>query len=299
MPLAVLGLVTALSNPDAYGVFARARAHWAAQQYPHYLSYEVKISGIAGEHIVTNTYASFADTQSDVIDVHATSAEEAAKPYVPHGVNLRAKFKITYSRHTQLSNPSADGDVHASKTVNVTQREQYDLLGVPLLSPAYSFGLLPPQTLVKQPNAIAPSLKTIASVTAVGRDYDVAFGGTDVIEGVQCYHLQLTPLRSPSVYRLRQLWIDASDYSTRQAIVQGNFTAGPAPTLPWLIRFAPIDNTMYITSEIAMQPVKYLGRTYSNVTVTFENVQPIAAPGALWSLSLFRTSGDVLKEPPL
>jgi hypothetical protein len=298
MPVAVLGLVAALSTPDAYDLFVRARARWAAQQYPHYLSYDVKISGSAGDHVLTNTYTSVADTQTDLITVRATSAEEAAEPYVPHGVNVKAKLKITYSRHTQLSHPSDDGDVHASKTMNVTQREQYDLLGVPLLSPAYSFGLLPPQAIGKNPAATAPSLKTIASVTAVRRDYDVQYDGIETIDGATCYRLRLIPRREPSVYRLRQLWIDASTFTTRQALVQGNFTAGPGPTLPWVIRFTVIDGAMCVASETAMRPVKYLGRTFSNVTLTFENVQPIGTPGALWTLSMFRTSGDVLKEPP-
>jgi hypothetical protein len=53
----------------------------------------------------------------------------------------------------------------------------------------------------------------------------------------------------------------------------------------------------YIQDESAMTPVKYLGRTYSNVTIAFENVQPRDRLGSLWTLSMFRTSGDVLTEP--
>ena len=56
---------------------------------------------------------------------------------------------------------------------------------------------------------------------------------------------------------------------------------------------------MYVQNEIAMVPFKHLGRTYSNVTIAFENVRPVDTPGSLWMLSMFRTSGDVLKEPPV
>lgn len=298
MLLAAVGLAAALSAPDPYDVYARARARWAAQQYPRFLAYDVKISGTAGESIITNTYASVADTQSGAINVRATSEEEAANPYVSHGANFKINFKVSYTRHTQLDHPSADGDMHLARTVRVTQHEQYDLLGVPMLSPAYSFGLFSESLAAKQPNpAPAPGLKTIAAVTAVERDYDIRYGGIDTIGAAACYHLQLSPRREPSRFRLRQLWIDAQTYATREAAVQGNFTAGPGPTLPWLIRFAISGNLMYIQDESAMTPVNYLGRSYSNVTIAFENVRPRDAFGPLWALSMFRTSGDVLTEP--
>jgi hypothetical protein len=292
--LAPVGLAVVLAVPDPYDVYDRARSRWASQSYPRYLSYDVRISGTTFSRVVTNTYTSFADTLSNEIHVRATSQEEAAQPYVPRGINVNAKLKITYSRHTQLSNPSADGDVHASKTMNVTQRDQFDLLGVPLLSPTYSFGLAPrPVSEPIRSQGTSGTLKTIAAVTAVGRDYDIRYAGTESIGGVSCYHLHLTPRRAPAVYRLRQLWIDSQDFLTRQALVQGNFTTGPGPALPWLVRFASVDNRMYIEDETAMAPVKYLGRAYSSVSVTFENVRAVDTPGS-WALSMFRTSGDVL-----
>ncbi|HKU68881.1 MAG TPA: hypothetical protein VJP85_13995 [Candidatus Baltobacteraceae bacterium] len=289
-------LTAALAAPDPYDVYARARERWAVQLYPHYLSYDVKISGVRGGTIVTNTYASLADTQGGAIHVRATSAEESAHPYVPRGIDLKANLKISYSRHTQLSHPSAGGDVNISKTMRVTQREQYDLLGVPLLSPAYSFGLTPAQT-ISQRQPAPQGLRTIASITAVRRDYDIRYAGTGSIDGTACYRLQLAPRREPAVFRLRELWIDAHDFTTRQAIVQGNFTAGPSPALPWRIRFAVVGTAMYVEDETAMEPLNYLGRTFANVTVAFENVQPQGSAGSLWMLSMFGTSGDVLREP--
>ena len=86
-------------------------------------------------------------------------------------------------------------------------------------------------------------------------------------------------------------------YATRQALVQGNFTAGPSPTLAWMIRFAQHDGALYIQSEVASQRVRYLGRAYAGVSVTFGNIEAAAAPDFTWWLSLFKTSGDVLREP--
>lgn len=297
-----LFLAVAMPGPDPYDIFARARERWARQSYPRYLSYAVVISGDSTAGRVTNTYASFADTRSGTINVRAVSAEEAAHPYVPHGTSVNVKLKISYTRHPKLfSAPGAegdDGDIHVSKNVRVTKREQYDLLGIPLLSPTYSFGLLPqgaaPQNVQAMP---PPGLKTIASVTAVRRDYDIAYDGTDAVDGAACYHLALTPRRDPAHFRLRELWIDEQRYATRQARVQGNFTAGPGPTLMWLIHFADVGSVTYITREDAMQPLRYLGRTYSSVSVAFSMIQSAAAPDITWSLSMFKTSGDILEEP--
>lgn len=297
-----LALAATVSGPDPYEIYARARGFWAAQRYPHYLSYRVRISGDLPASTVTNTYASFADTLADVVHVRATSAEEAANPYVPHGTNVDVKLKVSYTRHPKLfSGASADGDngdIHISKTVHVTQAQQQDILGVPLLSPAYSFGLRPGDPQERGGNASpAPGLKTIAAVTASRRDYAIRYDGVQTVSGIACYHLALTPLRDPAQLRLRELWIDTRNFATRQARLQGNFTAGPGPTLAWNISFAEHGGALYIQSEDAAQPVHYLGRTYAGVRVTFDDVQAAAAPDFTWSLSLFKTSGDVLREP--
>jgi hypothetical protein len=152
--------------------------------------------------------------------------------------------------------------VHFGQTVNVTPRDQYDVLGVPLLSPAYSFGLRPESPISKDQRGTAPtSLKTIASVTAVRHDYDVYYAGEETIDGAACYVLMLMPRREPAVFRLRKLWVDELTFETHQALLDGNFTAGPGPSLPWLVRFTNIAGATYIKDETAAAPVHYLGRT--------------------------------------
>lgn len=297
MLLGALGLTAALAAPDPYEIYARARARWASQQYPRYLTYLVRISGDTPRGLVANTYTSIADTATNDIHVHATSAQEAAHAYVPHGINVNFNLTLSYSRHTQHRDPSA-GDVSLAKTIHATEREQVDLLGVPQLTPAYSFGLAPDRPSSNAPNVSQlPAFKTIAAVTATRRDYDIRYAGLEIIDGAACYHLHLAPRRNPARFRLRDLWIDDASFVTHQAEVQGNFTAGPGPALPWLIRFSVADDLMYLSSETALAPVNYLGRTYSNVTVAFEQVRATDAMGSLWSVSLFRTTGDVLKEP--
>jgi hypothetical protein len=303
--LAAFALAAAAPDVDPYAVFSRARSRWNAQAYPAFLTYSVSVSGTDGARIVRNTYESSDDTGANRINVHATSAEEAANPYVPRGVIFRTKITIGYAGKQPLgAAPTVDGGpavVKATKVVPISRRQQFDLLGVPVLSPTYSFGLESSQNLAPSTNveSLTPTsaLRTIASVTAVRRDYDIRFEGIDTVDGDACYHLALSPLRDPAAFRLRQLWIDESAYTTRQALVQGNFTEGPGPKIPWLIRFAVRDGLMYIADETALTPVRYLGRTYTNTTVAFNNVSPAAAPNVTWMLSLFQTSGDVLEEP--
>ncbi|MFN2448258.1 MAG: hypothetical protein ABR508_00490 [Candidatus Baltobacteraceae bacterium] len=302
MFIAALALI--LSMPNPYEIYDRARARWASAQYPRFLTYSVNVSADIPSATLMNTYSSFTDTTDGAIKVRATSPQEAAKPYTPRGLNFTVRLKVSYTRHPKISGaPSADGDdgdIHVSKAIRVSQQEQYDTLGVPLLSPTYSFGLRPPELLQQKNSAFAtPTLKTIAAVTAVRPQYVVAYDGTTTLNGTACLKLRLKPLRDPALLRLRELWIDAQTFETVQVIVQGNFTSGPAPTIPWLIRFADKGSGSYIVSESALAPFPYRGRRYTNISITFDHIQPADVPGVTWNLSMFRTSGDVLTEPAI
>jgi hypothetical protein len=289
--------------PDPYAIFSRARSRWSAQAYPRYLSYSVRISALEHGREITNTFASLADTSEHSIKVRATSDEEIAHPYVPHGVTIHSKITLSYAGKPVLgAAPTVDGGpatIKVTKNMRNSLPEQYEILGVPQLSPAYSFGIALQSALPMPQPAPASTipLKTIAAVTAVQRDYDIAYAGMAAVDGAPCYHLRLSPRRDPGVFRLRELWIDESGFATRQALVQGNFTEGPGPRLRWLIHFTTVDGLTYIGDETALGTVRYIGHTYSNLTVAFTGIQSTAAPGTMWLLTMFKTSGDVLKEP--
>ncbi len=294
----------AAAAPDPYAIYAQARARWQSQSYPAFLTYRVTISGADGTGTVTNTYGSSTDTATNAIAVTATSVEESAHPYTPHGVTLQSKISISYAGKPVLGKaPSVDptGIVHVSRVMPISNQQQYDLLGVPVLSPTYSFGLAPagaPSRSAAQAVRLQTVLPTIASVIAVRRDYVIRYEGLESIDGIACYHLALAALRDPATFRLRALWIEKDSYYTRRALVQGNFTQGPGPRLPWLVRFNRSGPLIYIADETAVGTVKYLGHVYANVTVRFSDVLPSAnPPSPTWALSMFRTSGDVLREP--
>jgi hypothetical protein len=293
-------MLAAAAPPEPYAIFARARSYWSSQAYPAQLSYLVTISGTAGGSTITNTYESSVNTLTGDISVHATSREEAAHPYVPHGVTVKASIHLGYAGKATLgAAPSVEPNdtIGVTKTIRVSKMQQFDLLGVPVLSPAYGFGLAAARLPDRSALPPLPGLKTIASVSVTRRDYDIRYLDDAAIGGKPCYHLQLTPLRDPSKYRLREIWLAEDTYAPQQALIQGNFTAGPSPRLPWMIHFTTTGSVTYVASETAQSPVTYLGRTYTNVTITFGDIAAVTIPDSLSAFSLFRTSGDVLREP--
>lgn len=89
-------------------------------------------------------------------------------------------------------------------------------------------------------------LREVARVEAVARDYTIAFAGNEHVRGTETYHLALTPLRNPHVYRLRDLWVDSVTYATVQLSVQGLFEGKPYDDARWTVAFAPIDGRYYV-----------------------------------------------------
>ncbi|HET7813065.1 MAG TPA: hypothetical protein VFL13_01695 [Candidatus Baltobacteraceae bacterium] len=286
---------------DAYAIYQHARANWAGQLYPAYVNYTVRITAAEGGRTVTNTYDAFAALQSGQIAVHASSREELAHPVNGQGVAFHAKFSIEYSGRSELGKPpTGDGPAataRVTRNVRVDNAGEPDILGVPELSPAYSFGLRPPAAPALPKNAAVSALPTIASVTSAQRDYAIALDGTENVDGIPSYVLAMTPLHNPARYRLRKLWVAQDTFLTQQAVVQGNFTAGPSPSIPWMVHFATADGLTYIRDETALAPIRYRGRSLDAVSVAFDDVRVAEGPSLSWSLSLFKTSGDVLKEP--
>ncbi|HEY3675590.1 MAG TPA: hypothetical protein VGK84_06320, partial [Candidatus Tumulicola sp.] len=122
---------TASPPPDPYVLFAQTRAAVTAARYPERIDYTVEVSGFDGSRFRTNHYRGI-DRAERGIDIAAISSEEAAAPPVPQGVNVKFEASL-YGAVIRIPL----GRTPAS----------YDLLGVPMLTPAYSFGLkYPPVT---------------------------------------------------------------------------------------------------------------------------------------------------------
>ncbi len=106
----------------------------------------------------------------------------------------------------------------------------------------------PAPTAAPSPRALATEkpLREVAHIEAVARDYAIALAGTEHVRGTDAYHLTLTPLRSPHVYRLRDLWVDMANYATVQLAVQGIFEGKPYDDARWTVAYTPIAGRYYV-----------------------------------------------------
>ncbi len=147
----------------------------------------------------------------------------------------------------------------------------------PLVDPDASFGLLhhdpkatlaggvplgadAPEARAAVPSASPPSpvpsalagaatdapLREIARVEAVARDYTIALAGIERVRSVDAYHLILTPLRRPHDYRLRDLWVDTTDYATVKLVVDGIFDGKPYDDARWTVDYVNFGGLPYV-----------------------------------------------------
>lgn len=249
-----------IADDAAYGEFARVRAAVAAARYPERVDYAVVVSGEDGAEYRSDRYRARYDTDTGVLRVQTISTREVAQPASPHGFDLTLSISLwgVVILHTKNLTPT--------KAIE-------DLLGVPFLTPTYSFGLAHSfaPSLGAAPWPEGTGLKTIAVVSAAQHDYAVRLDGDEGIGGATFEHLTLQPLHDPNRFRLRELWVDSASKLPRRAIVSRNFTVAPEDTIAWSVDFATIDGGLYIASENALGALQEAHRrAVSNATVTFD-----------------------------
>jgi hypothetical protein len=260
---------------DPYAIFAQARERWESARYPQQLAYDVVVR-VTHQGIASSAhYHLYYDSMADSVKVNATSDEELAHPYTPHGINTFFNF---FGGMIPMSSP----------------QHTFDYIGVPVLAPNYSFGIAPylpaspevnSQELVqeirrefhdpaKSQNVSAPSgLRTIASVDVIRRRYIINLNGTATVDGHEDYDLRLRPVRDPGAYRLREVWIDTQTFATDRLESQGNFVTGGMTGVPWTVTFRQSDGAPYIQSEETTQSFTVDRRAYDGATVSFENIR--------------------------
>jgi len=296
----VVGTVGAANAvPDPYQIFAQARTHWEEQQYPPYLTYDVAVEVEEGGKSRVERYQSAYNAVTGEVWVDSLSDYEIDHPVKPSG------FQFSILGLAKIGKPLPP----------------VDFIGVPLLAPTYSFGIAkfvpmkPPHALSdaeiiaqirkefhdpdpRKPSpspSPSPGLEEIATVYAFKRDYAISFLGTDAVNGRSCYHLGLKPLHDQSRYRLRELWIDQSNFETVKLKEALNFVDGPGTSVPWTVTFADIDGAQYVAQESADVPMSYDGLIYTQTHVTFENIHAANSPNAR---DLYMPANEpVVREP--
>ncbi len=288
---------------DPYQIYARTRAAWAAQRYPEFLAYTIRVDVDERGVLKTKHYHAFFEQPSGKIHVGAVSDEEQVNPVNPTGVTIHLLPKRQHINlmDKRVGNPG----------------EAVDYLGIPVLAPNYSFGLGLPLTtdpsnsddLVAQirsqyhdPMPVVKAqqigsdgqLKSIASVTAIAHQYTIELTGIENVDGADCYHLVMHPASQPNRFRLRELWVETQTYQTRRLLTAYNFTNS---RVPWLVTFADVGGARYIASEVAQAPVGVGDHRYDRASISFEDVAPVTHPASFFE-SMFMTKENVMTEPP-
>lgn len=277
----------AAASPDPYFLFSQARRYWETQTYPRFLNYTVTVEvDYRGERRVEH-YASAFNAMNNTIWVDPISDYERAHPATGSGFgfNLRGGLQ-----------PAPD----------------QDFLGVPMLSPTYSFtiGRFEPVAAPRPktdaeivaevraqfhdpdprkkktipsatPASVDPSvdgLREIAAVVAYRRAYTIVLVGDESVDGHDCFHLHLEPVHVDGRYRLRDLWLDKNTYATVRANTALNFVDGPGTHVPWTIDFGEVGGAQYIRSETSDGPVVYDTHHYPQVRIRFDDVRPRETP---------------------
>jgi hypothetical protein len=116
---------------------------------------------------------------------------------------------------------------------------------LPSASPG-SASASPEPSSLEGPAPDATPLRVLVTVEAASRDYSIALADTETLHGTDAYHLTLTPLRDPHVYRLRDLWVDATTFETLQLSVAGLFDGEPYRSARWIVSYVDVGGRPFI-----------------------------------------------------
>jgi hypothetical protein len=256
----------AAADPSAYQIFERAKRVLQAQAYPDAIFYRTTIAVREGEKDEVERFHAepFSGEEVRVVGI---SDEEQAAPHQSSGVNFKLSFSLGWNTGAGGQTETVTKDAHRKEALP-------DYLGVPLISPRYTFGLSSEHANPTPHPVGADNLPTIATVTATDRVYDVALLGTETIDGSFTYHLQLQPVSRPNRYRIRDLWIDVYTYQVVRLQAQGNFTGSPMSDVPWAVTFQDVGGISYIKEETALEPLVFRhDRMFSSARIAFDDIQ--------------------------
>jgi hypothetical protein len=274
---------------DPYALWLHARSAVTSVQYPRRIAYTIAITGLDGEKPVADRYRAAYDSNDGDVRMLPTSDEQLAAPaLVPQGANANLSIQLCWGHN------GGCGTTH----LPVGHPAPYeDLIGVPLLSPTYMFGIGYPAPMAGSGVDARSRLRVIATVSARSPEYRITLVDEPLLDGVATYHLELRPLRKPNDNRLRELWIGASDYLPRRAVVAGNFTTAPLVDVPWTIDFSVERGVPYLLREATPQTL-YLAhrRVVRNAVIAFEGIHE---PVNLYDMPLVQPEmpGASLVEP--
>jgi len=278
---------------DPYWIFDRAERAWQSQHYPAVVSYMVHVETLRRQKPEERHYRSrwFALTNNVAVD--PISVEERAHPYRPP-----PGFDVSILVHVgHIGGPNEGTGTNG------------DLIGVPVLTPNYSFGIsrytppeaLTPAELVAEiraefhdpaPEKIAQLEqkypKTIAHVFSSSSAYRIVLVGIEQVGNHSDYHLSLSPMREPSKYRLRDVWVNQTTFATDKLRTDGNFVDAGTSSIPWTVTFQHIDGAVYIEREVSERPIRHW---FDSIGISFEGITKGKGAFDAWE------SNSLIREP--
>jgi hypothetical protein len=207
--------------------------------------------------------------------------DRADLPYLEYGALVRYKRnKYVFDNWWEATFRTKDGALHLERLM-ILEDEAKRLRGfpitifgftigdtnpqaepiraeVPFIEPTSNFGLLnryqshvyvssePTENPLLLPEPSATPLRQIGRVEASTRDYDVRLLGEESLRYGDAYHLKLTPLREPKLFRLRDLWIDKATGATVQLTVDGIYNGKPYDGVRWTAYYVPLGGRWYV-----------------------------------------------------
>ena len=263
-------------------VFDRARDVLRTLRYPSFISFIVHVRSNVSGAPFAESFRSIVRSQDDIVLTHKTPIESTSKPDNPYGT----AFKILGFR----------AETHS-------KGHQEEPFGVPQISPLYSFGLRPYGEVLPLPPTPIPEpsdLRSLGTIEAVAREYNVTLVGLEKYRVRWTYHLQLQPRERPDVYRLREMWVDTQTFVPWKLLSKGIFPKGPAAQVPWIVTYTMLRGYWVMAEESTTAPLRIggflqgsTGRGYQGLTYAFSDFQ---FPNGLEDFSFFDVGSSEAAE---
>jgi hypothetical protein len=239
------------SDPKAEEIFSKAKSAWSAQasKLPAFINYGALLRYGYHNHVFDNWWDAYYRSSDGAFALHRLTDEEEDR---------RRLAGVPFS-------------IFSFKVFDTNPIAEPIRLNEPYISPIDSFGLLarnapsrgtpgqtnpsPEATLEATP--LGTPMRELVVVEAVARDYRIVLAGIEQLQYGEAYHLVLTPLHDPTLYRLRDLWIDTTSYVTLRTSVQGLLDGKPYDAVRWTIAYVPIDGLYYLQQIKSDEPLRF------------------------------------------
>lgn len=298
LAVALLGATSLPADPDA--AFSAARDAWPIASYPRYATYATVITYHLGSVPGVRTWRTVEDLQRRVVHAYGVSDEEAANPYVPHGINIGiGAFPNTRDQGGAGSLPSGVQQPGAKPPTGevLNPAKTDDPFGMLTFAVNQDYGLsrrapgITASSDASDVGAPPPALPRIGRTGVEAKIYTVTALGTTKEDGVALVHLGLNPLKDPKKYRLRELWLNPITQLPVHAIVAGVGNHDPLDAVNWKVDYTTVNGVPYIARETALSPIPTDSGDATGVTISFIDLKTTYFPGANAQVGLSEDQG--------